>query len=162
MNNVSKFDPGHEDLIHDIAYNYYGKRFVTCSSDQKVKVFDWDDDHGQWVLNDSWKAHDCSVVKVKWAHPEFGEVIASCSFDRSVRIWEEQETGIHKDFFLICFVGCLNNAVETKGDGRRWQEKARLVDSRGSVHDIEFAPPHLGLKLVFNVSYVIPGDFNVE
>lgn len=28
----------HKDLIHDIAYDYYGKRMATCSSDQIVKV----------------------------------------------------------------------------------------------------------------------------
>ena len=28
----------HEDLIHDVAYDFYGKRMATCSSDQKVKV----------------------------------------------------------------------------------------------------------------------------
>ena len=29
---------GHEDLIHDVAYNFYGNRMATCSSDQHVKV----------------------------------------------------------------------------------------------------------------------------
>lgn len=28
----------HKDLIHDIAYDYYGRRLATCSSDQSVKV----------------------------------------------------------------------------------------------------------------------------
>jgi nucleoporin SEH1 len=28
----------HEDLIHDVAYDFYGKRMATCSSDQTVKV----------------------------------------------------------------------------------------------------------------------------
>ncbi|KAK9768643.1 epoxide hydrolase, soluble (sEH) [Basidiobolus ranarum] len=128
MNQIAKFDANHEDLIHDIAYDYYGKRLTTCSSDQKLKVWDYDEETGQWEMNEAWKAHDCSILKVAWAHPEFGQVIASCSFDRSVRIWEEQEH-------------------EMKNSGRRWVEKARLVDSRGSVQDIEFAPSHLGLKL---------------
>lgn len=30
----------HKDLIHDIAYDYYGRRLATCSSDQSVKVDD--------------------------------------------------------------------------------------------------------------------------
>lgn len=37
--------------------------------------------------------------------------------------------------------------TEHKNSGRRWVEKARLVDFRGTVQDIEFAPNHLGLKL---------------
>ena len=28
----------HKDLIHDVAYDFYGKRMATCSSDQSVKV----------------------------------------------------------------------------------------------------------------------------
>ena len=42
------------------------------------------------------KAHQGSVWKVAWAHPEFGQVIASCSYDRTVSIWEELE-GARKD-----------------------------------------------------------------
>lgn len=29
----------HKDLIHDVAYDFYGERLATCSSDQTVKVF---------------------------------------------------------------------------------------------------------------------------
>ena len=28
----------HKDLVHDVSYDFYGKRFATCSSDQFVKV----------------------------------------------------------------------------------------------------------------------------
>ena len=27
--------------------------------------------------------------RVTWAHPEFGQVLASCSFDRTAAVWEE-------------------------------------------------------------------------
>ncbi|CAI2181963.1 16145_t:CDS:2 [Funneliformis geosporum] len=125
---VQPFDSLHDDLIHDVAYDFYGKRLVTCSSDQKLKVWEMSPDTNNWEQIDSWKAHECSVLKVAWAHPEFGQVIASCSFDRSIRIWEEQEH-------------------EPKNSGKRWFEKARLVDSRGSVQDVEFAPNFWGLRL---------------
>ncbi|KAJ3410845.1 epoxide hydrolase, soluble (sEH) [Chytridiales sp. JEL 0842] len=98
---LRRFQAGHEDLIHDIAYDFYGKRLI---------------------------AHDCSVIKVSWAHPEFGHVFASGSFDRTVKIWEEMEH-------------------ESKGGGRRWKLVATLSDARGSIHDVEFAPNHLGLKI---------------
>ena len=29
---------GHNDLIHDVSFDYHGKRMATCSSDQTVKV----------------------------------------------------------------------------------------------------------------------------
>ena len=35
------------------------------------------------------QCHTGSVWRVAWAHPEFGQVIATCSFDRTAVIWEE-------------------------------------------------------------------------
>ncbi|KAF2077876.1 hypothetical protein CYY_000838 [Polysphondylium violaceum] len=120
-----RFSTSHEDLIHDVSYDFYGKRIATCSSDQKIKVWDLND-NGEWGLSAEWKAHSGSVWKLAWAHPEFGQVIASCSFDRTVCIWEESE--------------------DEKGQ-KRWQLKATLVDSRDSVTDIKFAPKSSGLRL---------------
>jgi nucleoporin SEH1 len=115
---MTSFDAGHEDLIHDVAYDFYGKRLVTCSSDQRMKVREYAEENDIWEDVDNWKvhgisdyssdkvdydidlsycpmiqAHDGSILRVTWAHPEYGQVIASCSFDRTVRIWEEQEHG---------------------------------------------------------------------
>ena len=82
------------------------------------------------------------MTKVSWAHPEFGSVLASSSFDRTVKIWEEipadsadqpQANG--------------GSAVAT-GPGTRWVERAVLADAKGSVRAVEFAPHQFGLKLV--------------
>jgi nucleoporin SEH1 len=35
-------------------------------------------------VSSSWKAHSGSIWRVSWAHPEFGVVLASASFDRTV------------------------------------------------------------------------------
>lgn len=32
------FPAQHDDFVHDVAYDYYGKRIATCSSDEKIKV----------------------------------------------------------------------------------------------------------------------------
>ncbi|KAG1052004.1 hypothetical protein G6F43_005827 [Rhizopus delemar] len=130
MSSLTKFDTGHEDLIHDVAYDFYGKRLVTCSSDQRLKVWDFveREDASVWELSDSWKAHDSSILKGRWARPEYGQVIASCSFDRQVKIWEEQTT-------------------EPRNSQKRWIERFRLVESRGAVLDIAFAPTSNSLRL---------------
>lgn len=127
-NSTAILRTGHEDLIHDVEYDFYGRRLATCSSDQRIKVFDMQGDSGEWEENDTWKAHDANIVKVIWAHPEHGQIIASCSVDRSVRVFEEQDS-------------------EALRSGKRWAEKARLVESLGAIHAIAFAPNHLGLKL---------------
>ncbi|KAI7848853.1 WD40-repeat-containing domain protein [Circinella umbellata] len=127
---ITKFDTSHEDLIHDISYDFYGKRLVTCSSDQRLKVWDFIErqDAAVWELNDTWKAHDSSILKAIWAHPEYGQVIASCSLDRLVKIWEEQP-------------------MEPKASQKRWVERFRLVESRGAVLDIAFSPTQGALRL---------------
>jgi len=126
MRVFNRFSTGHDDLIHDISYDYYGKRLATCSSDQKIKVWDQNEVNGEWSLSTDWKAHCGSVWKLAWAHPEFGSIIASCSYDKTVIIWEETE--------------------DEKGN-KKWIARASLVDSRESVTDIKFAPRHIGLKL---------------
>jgi len=35
--------------------------------------------------------HAGAVWKVTWADPEFGQIIASCGYDKQVFIWEEVE-----------------------------------------------------------------------
>lgn len=112
----------HGDFIHDVCFDYYGQRLASCSSDRKIKIFS-SDDTGEWALNSEWTAHQGSVWKLSWAHPEFGQILASCSFDRTVSIWEE-------------------HAVTEP-----WRNQAQLADSRESVHDVEFSPRHLGLRL---------------
>ena len=79
----------HKDLIHDVAYDFYGTRMATSSSDQTVRIWEIDHATGSWVCTASWKAHSGSVWKVTWANPEFGQVLATCSFDRTAAVWEE-------------------------------------------------------------------------
>ncbi|KAK8380961.1 hypothetical protein O3P69_008106 [Scylla paramamosain] len=118
----------HKDLIHDVAFDFYGRRMATCSSDQSVKIWDLNEER-EWVCTASWKTHCGSVWKVTWAHPEFGQIIATCSFDRTAAIWEE--------------------SVSDSGRGihSTWIKRAGLVDSRTSVTDIKFAPKIQGLQL---------------
>lgn len=200
---AASFSTGHDDFVHDVAYDYYGKRIATASSDERIKVSlcitvasscrgcaagrrapssthtgtlhlppcalprrarphrrrpapptsrpdpadltppwprarlrqVWEqDDGGDWVCTANWKAHLGPVWRVAWAHPEYGQVLASCSFDQNVYIWEEQE-GVE-------FVDGAKKAEV------RWQRKAHLADSGESVNDLAFAPRHMGLKLV--------------
>ena len=35
---AKKIATGHKDLIHDIAYDFHGRRIATSSCDQNIKV----------------------------------------------------------------------------------------------------------------------------
>ena len=191
MRSFSVIQAQHADFVHDVQYDYYGKRLATCSSDHSIKVWSMDDD-GNWSMDaDIQKAHQGSVWKVAWAHPEFGQVLASCSFDNTVSIWEEQVSllegggaggggmggggsadgggggggmgggsmgggmggggmggGVGNAGGSYGYGGGYGGGVGDQGGGGcAWERKHRIVDSRESVNDVEFAPPHQGLKL---------------
>lgn len=87
------------------------------------------------------QAHDAAISKVSWAHPEFGTIIATASFDRTVKVWEQTSS--------TDFDGAqLNGAGAGPSTATRWVERAMLVDAKGTVRSVEFAPQHFGLKLV--------------
>ena len=39
---VSIFDGKHESFIHDMRFDYYGRRIAICSSDQTISIWDAD------------------------------------------------------------------------------------------------------------------------
>ncbi|KDQ08765.1 hypothetical protein BOTBODRAFT_37624 [Botryobasidium botryosum FD-172 SS1] len=130
MFQVSTLPSSHLDLVTDTAYNYYGTRLATCGVDQQIKVFGINEATGEWVLEDEWRAHEAPVTRISWAHPEFGTVLASCSFDGAVKIWKEYP-----------------DEPKSGPDNTRWEEKATLTEANGSVRAVEFAPVDFGLKL---------------
>ena len=88
---VAQLDTNHTDLIHDVQMDYYGTRFATCSSDRTIKIYS--SASGTNTLEATLDGHDAAVWQVSWAHPSFGNYLASCSYDRKVFIWKEKETG---------------------------------------------------------------------
>jgi len=129
-------DTGHTEFLHDIAYDFYGRRLATCSSDTKdaIRIFrqvpSADGNGSIWEEEPNGRlehGHTCPVNKLGWAHPEFGAMIASCSDDQKVIIWKEE--------------------VGSGGNEMKWERKADLVGARRPVLDVKFAPHHMGLKL---------------
>lgn len=88
---VTTVDSSHEDMIHDCQFDYYSKKLATCSSDRTIKVFEVNGDiyHCSATLN----VHEAPVWQVGWAHPKFGVLLASCSYDGSVVIQKEVSQG---------------------------------------------------------------------
>lgn len=121
-----------DTIVNDISFDFYGKRFATGSVDHKIRIYDLsDDDHesDSWHCVEISDAHSGPVWRLSWAHPEFGSLIASCSEDKTVCIWEEQI------------------AVTRSRTGERWSRKCQMADSKKEVKDVKFAPQHLGLLL---------------
>jgi nucleoporin SEH1 len=119
----------HDDLIHDIAFDYYGKRFATCGSDKHIKVWALNEEKESWHVTDISRAHQNSVWRLSWANPEYGQLVASCSEDGCICVWEEQDS------------------TSSASDLQRWIRKIKLKISKKSVNDCKFGHRSLGLKL---------------
>lgn len=87
------FDTKHADMIHDAQLDYYGKRMATCSSDRTIKIFELIGDNDYKHTADI-KGHEGPVWQISWAHPQFGSILASCSYDHKVFIWKEVQTNV--------------------------------------------------------------------
>jgi protein transport protein SEC13 len=112
------FDTKHEDMIHDVQLDYYGKRLATCSSDRTIRIFDITQENKPLA---ELKGHEGPVWQVAWAHPQFGSILASCSYDHKVFIWRE-------------------------GQNAQWS-KIYEYKHDSSVNSIAWAPQELGLIL---------------
>ena len=110
-----------------------------------------------------WRAHDAPILRVAWAHPEFGSVLASCAVDGLVKVWAEEQTprsGATTGTTATAQgqqAGSQGQSHGSTGAGvttqqqqqhtSRWVCKATLTDPRGTARAVEFAPPSFGLKL---------------
>lgn len=82
------FETGHAEMVHDAQLDYYGQRLATASSDSLVKIFDVSKED-QLVQLAELRGHDGPVWQVSWAHPSFGRLLASVSYDCRVIVWKE-------------------------------------------------------------------------
>ncbi|KAL4419360.1 hypothetical protein ABPG77_001587 [Micractinium sp. CCAP 211/92] len=117
---LASFETGHGDMVHDAAFDYYGKRLATCSSDRSIKVFEVVGD--QITLLADLNGHEGPVWQVAWAHPKFGSLLASCSFDSRVIVWKEVSDNV-------------------------WQQVYQSPLHSASVNSLCWAPYELGLVL---------------
>jgi protein transport protein SEC13 len=109
-----------DHLLHDVQMDYYGRQVASAGSDCRIKIFDVD--HGVKRQAAELSGHDGPVWRLAWAHPEFGNLLASCSYDRQVYVWKEHSP-------------------------RHWSPVHKYVGHEGSVNAIEWAPREVGMRL---------------
>jgi len=80
-------DTQHDDMVHDAQLDYYGCKLATSSSDRTIKIYNVSGSSYEHTA--TLQGHEGPVWQVSWAHPKFGVVLASCSFDGSVLIHRE-------------------------------------------------------------------------
>ncbi|KAK2630745.1 hypothetical protein QOZ80_6AG0536560 [Eleusine coracana subsp. coracana] len=116
-----KIETGHQDVVHDVAMDYYGKRIATASSDSTIKIVGISGTTHQQLA--TLNGHQGPVWQVAWAHPKFGSMLASCSYDGRVIIWKEGSKP------------------------EEWVQAHMFTEHKSSVNSIAWAPHELGLCL---------------
>jgi len=86
-----------------------------------IKIFDVTTKNAATKVSDL-IGHEGPVWQVAWAHPKFGPILASCSYDRRVIIWREDRPNI-------------------------WSKIYEYKDHELSVNSVAWAPHELGLIL---------------
>ncbi|GAA5850257.1 hypothetical protein JCM8547_001063 [Rhodosporidiobolus lusitaniae] len=128
---ATQVETGHNDMIHDAQLDYHGRRLATASSDRTIRIFDVDGED-RYRLADQLLGHDGPVHALAWAHPSFGSILASCSFDGKVFIWKENEgpaqPGQHQQ----------------QGASGKWGKVKEHLLHTASVNAIAWAPHELG------------------
>ena len=123
---------------HDAQLDFYSKRLATCSSDRVVRIIEADSRKCQaeikWFGSDTMRrgfhsvcmqnhayfhngmqfcSHTGPVWQVSWAHPKFGVLLASCSYDRTVVVNRENSPGqwspiyTYKEHEVVACFGAL-------------------------------------------------------
>jgi len=117
---LTTVDTGHDDMIHDAQMDYYGISLATCSTDRSVRIFDVKD--GTQNLVAKLQGHEGPVWQIAWAHPRYGNLLASCSYDRKVFVWKETSIG-------------------------KWNKIYEYANHDSSVNSVCWAPHDFGLIL---------------
>jgi len=106
--------------------DYFGIKLATCSSDRAIRVFDVKQD--QYSFQQQLKGHEGPVWQLAWAHPMFGTILASCSYDKKVIIWKETnkkwdklyEYAGHESSGELCISALRNDVNMTVVGNRLW------------------------------------------
>lgn len=132
------------------------KRMVCARKPRLLKYFHGDRCFGllklpvsNYPIFSCYSRHEGPVWQVAWAHPMYGNILASCSYDRKVIIWKEisgQWKNVHEHanhdssgnlFHILVIFSCF---VAEGGSDRFFL--------RISVNSVNWAPQEFGLILV--------------
>ncbi|KAE8699671.1 Protein transport protein SEC13-like protein B [Hibiscus syriacus] len=112
---AQKIETGHEDALHDVAMDHYGRRLATASSDTTIKIIGitgstsqqlavlpghkgpviiWkENNQNEWLQAHVFNDHKSSVNSIAWAPHELGLCLACGSSDGNISVFTARDDG---------------------------------------------------------------------
>jgi len=143
---VASIDTASIGVVHDVQLDYYGKRAAIATAEGTIHVFDIAD--GQQLPSGQCRGHEGPAWKVCWAHPKFGSVLASCSYDMRVIIWKE----VSPSNWQIAYMDTSHVASVNSVQFCSWEHGLRLAcaSSDGTVSVLSYGSDHQWRRAAFN------------
>jgi transducin (beta)-like 1 len=98
-----KIYSGHQDEVNGVKWDPSGKLLASCSDDCTAKVWDVESDRTTPLYD--FKSHQQEIYTVKWSptgpgsnYPEKKAMLATASFDGSVRLWDVSDGSCYRIF----------------------------------------------------------------
>lgn len=106
-------------IVHDMSFDWTGRRLAAVCSDKTIRTFTKKVE--KWVKEEVLNIQGAAAWKVKWARPEFGTIIATCSLDTQIRIYE------------------LKKVEKGEGEKSQWIPIHNIQENK-AIEDIKFIP----------------------
>lgn len=93
------------------------------------------------------QAHDAPILHLSFSHPIHGSLLASCSHDRTIRIWEEPSTTATAAAAAAAASFSSSRSPPTfpsatsASTSRAWLERGILTGPTGAIRSVQFGPP---------------------
>lgn len=135
INCISSID---KQMVSDINFDWFGRRLAVARIDKNIVIYDIEvNENGRadFTYNSEYSLsqYGGTIWKLKWCHPDFGNMIATCSYDKHITLWEEKKK---------------KSQPRTVSDNKEcgWKEKWQVFENK-ACEDIKFCPRGKGFKL---------------
>lgn len=153
----------HDDLVHDAVLDYYGRKLASCSADKTIKIFNCDAPTASAAADDDSNAaapqleatlvgHNGPVWQLAWAHPKFGTVLASCSYDGKVIIWKKQSQQLQGQQQQQQQGQLIGQGIAGQVGQAGWTNIIEYSGHNASVNSIQWCNESHGAQLVCSSS----------
>ena len=100
--------------IHDLKYNLYGTLLAVAGNNGSVSLFAVKnpdnplESRSFTLLATQNEAHLGPIWRIEFCHPVFGDFLATCSLDKTLKIWQWTNDSLSQIYTYSKFTGSVN------------------------------------------------------